>query len=188
MVQFAEAMPHRVSHLINLDGLPSRQAGPDVVDHERTRMRAKDLEDWLDHRRSVGLHRRRPGTLDDLARRRQNMNPRLPLAWLKYLAGIGAQEDDDGWRWKVDPSFRPGGFGPWRPEWAMLRLPGLSMPFLAVLGLEIELMSWHTRPEDVVPYLPPGARFEAMEDTGHFVHIERPVQVADMIIDLIGSR
>ena len=54
------------------------------------------------------------------------MNPRLSLEWLRYLASVGARQDDDGWRWKIDPSMRFGGFGPWRPEWTMLRLPGLA--------------------------------------------------------------
>ena len=41
MMQLAEAMPHRVSHLVNLDGLPSKRRPPDVADHERTRLLAQ---------------------------------------------------------------------------------------------------------------------------------------------------
>ena len=52
------------------------------------------------------------------------MNPRLSHEWLRYLVSVGARHDDDGWRWKIDPALRLGGFGPWRPEWAMARLPG----------------------------------------------------------------
>ena len=55
--------------------------------------------------------------------------------------------------------MRFGGFGPWRPEWSLMRLPGLAMPFLGVLGLEYEEMGWGTKPEDVAGYLPLGARF-----------------------------
>ena len=43
----------------------------------------------------------------------------------------------------------------------MMRLPGLGMPVLAMLGTEAEPMGWGTEPEDVLPYLPPGGRFEA---------------------------
>ena len=188
MIHFADAMPHRVSHLINLEGMPAHLPASDVMEHERTRMRGTDLTNWLDHRRSLGLAQRKPGSLDDLARRRQRMNPRLPLNWLRYIATIGAFEDGDGgWRWKLDASLRPGGFGPWRPQWTLLRLPGLDLRFLGIMGLEIEQMSWHTTPDEIRPYLPAGGRLDALADTGHFLHIERPDEVAGRIIEFLGS-
>jgi pimeloyl-ACP methyl ester carboxylesterase len=187
MLQLAEALPHRVSHIVNLDGLPCRRPQPDVTDHDRTRLLTHEVSGWLDFRRTVGTRIRRPGTLEQLATRRQAMNPRLPLDWLHYIAGIGAIEDDDGWRWKLDPVFRPGGFGPWRPEWSMHRLAGLSQPVLAVLGLEVELMSWGTTPDEVHPFLPPGATFVPLADTGHFVHIERPDEIAALVLTHLGA-
>ena len=69
----------------------------------------------------------------------------------------------------------------------MLRIPGLGAPFLGVLGLEVEVMGWGTRPADVVPYLPHGARFEALEGVGHFVHIEQPHRIAELVLDFLGS-
>ncbi len=187
IMQFADALPSRVSHLVNLDGLPSKRPVPDVPNHDRTRMLAAELEAWLDHRRRSGDIERKPGTLDELARRRGRLNPRLPLEWLRYIATIGARQDADGWRWKLDPSMRFGGFGPWRPEWSMLRMPGLGAPFLGVLGLDVEEMSWGTKPEDVLPYLPPRARFEGLAETGHFMHIERPQLVAGLILELLDE-
>src|SRR5215207_4695765 len=50
-MQLAEALPHRVSHVINLDGLPTKRPAPDVPNHDRSRLLATDLQDWLDHRR-----------------------------------------------------------------------------------------------------------------------------------------
>lgn len=186
-LQLAEAFPHRFTHLVNLDGLPSRRSMPDIAEHERTRMLAQELGAWLDHRRRVSDKQRRPGTIDELATRRGRMNTRLDHDWLRYLVTVGGRHDGDGWRWRIDPTLRMGGFGPWRPEWSMLRLPGLSMPFLAVLGLELEVMGWGTRPNDVLPYLPPGAHFEQLEGIGHFMHIEQPQLIADMVIDFIGA-
>lgn len=186
MMQLADSMPHRISHLVNLDGLPSKHARPDVADHERSRLLATDLEGWLDHRRKAATAERKPGSLAELADRRGKLNPRLPIEWLVYLASIGAYEAPDGWRWKLDPSMRFGGFGPWRPEWSMLRMPGLGMPFLGVLGLELEPMGWGTRPQDVAGYLPEGARLETLEDTGHFVHIERADHVADLVLEFLA--
>lgn len=183
MLHLANALPHRVSSLVNLDGLPSQKAMSDVSDTERTRLLRGQLIERLDHRRTLTDRQRRPGTIDELAERRGRMNPRMSMEWLRYLVTVGARRDPDGWRWKIDPSMRMGGFGPWRPEWSMLRLPGIGVPFLGVLGLELEVMGWGTRPEDVIPNLPPGGRLETLEGVGHFVHIEQPRLVADMVLE-----
>ena len=186
MLELADACPHRVSHMINLDGLPSMNNWPDVNDRERTRMAQTEIASWLDHRRRASSGQRKSGTLDELAERRARMNPRLERDWLRYLVTVGARHDADGWRWKIDPKLRLGGFGPWRPEWSMQRIPGIGVPFLGVLGLEPELMGWGTQPDDVHPYLPPGARFEPLEGVGHFVHIEQPRLVADLVLDFLS--
>lgn len=186
MLQVADALPHRVSHLINLDGLPSARHWPDLAGRDRTRLLAGELAGWLDHRRKVADAVRKPGTIEQLAERRGRMNPRLSPEWLRYLVPIGAHHRDDGWRWRIDPSMRMGGFGPWRPEWSMGRLPGLGMPVLGVLGLEMEVMGWGTRPEDVMPLLPPGARFVTLPGVGHFVHIEQPERIAELVLEFLG--
>jgi hypothetical protein len=185
MIQLADAQPFRFSHLVNLDGIPYKRRLPDVSEHERTRMMASDISAWLDHRRTTADATRKPGTLDELAKRRGRMNPRLPFEWLRYLVSVGAFESADGWRWKIDPSMRFGGFGPWRPEWTINRLPGLPMPFLGVLGREQEEMGWGTLPHHVMPYLPEGGRCEVLDEVGHFVHIERPEQVSAMVLEFL---
>jgi pimeloyl-ACP methyl ester carboxylesterase len=186
MLQLADALPHRVSRLANLDGLPSARSWPDVPDHQRTRMLNSELSGWLDHRRAAADKVRRPGTIEELAERRGRMNPRLSQEWLRYLVQVDAAHADDGWRWKIDPSMRLGGFGPWRPEWSMARLPALGMPVLCVLGMDMEVMGWGTLPEDVLPNLPAGGRFEALEGVGHFVHLEQPERIAELILELVS--
>jgi len=187
MVQLAASLPHRVRQLVNIDGLPSRRNFPDVSDHQRTKMLAGEAAAWLDHRRNAIHRKRKPGTIDELAARRGRMNPRLRHEWLRYLVTVGARRDPDGWRWKIDPVIRPGGFGPWRPEWAMNRVPGLSIPFLALLGVQPEPMGWGTRPDDVTALLPAGGRLEVFPDIGHFLHIEQPQKVAEIVLDFLGD-
>jgi pimeloyl-ACP methyl ester carboxylesterase len=186
-IQIADAAPHRCSHLVNLDGIAHRRALPDVADHERARMVSSDLDDWLRHRRATAAAIRKPGTIDELAQRRKRMNPRLDDAWLRHLVTVGGRHDPDGWRWKLDPSLRMGGFGPWRPEWLAARLPGLAVPFLAVLGLEPEVMAWGTKPDDIRHLIPRGGELVALEGVGHFVHIEQSDRVAALVGDFLGS-
>lgn len=187
MMTLAEARPDLCRCLVNLDGLPTARTPPDVADHDRTRMLAEDLASWLDHRRRVATLERRAGTIEELAARRARMNPRLPREWLEYLVTVGARRDPDGWRWKLDPAMRFGGFGPWRPEWALHRMRGLDVPFLGVLGLVYEEMGWGTTPGDIEAFLPPGGRLVPLEDTGHFVHIERPDLVAGLVLEFLDS-
>ncbi len=187
MIQLGDAQPYRIASFVNLDGVPYTPRVPDVAEHNRTKMMAADVKGWLEHRRRTATNNRKPGTLEELARRRAKMNPRLSPEWLLYLASVGARQDADGWRWKIDPTMRFGGFGPWRPEWTVLKLPGLPMPFLAILGREPEEMGWGTEPERVFRYLPPGGRCEII-DTGHFVHIEQPERVAELVLDHVGRR
>ena len=186
MLQLADALPHRVSTLVNIDGLPSRRSFPDVSDHQRTKLMEQEITGWLDHRRSLADKQRRPGTIDELAERRGRMNPRLDPAWLRYLVTAGAREDADGWRWKIDPTIRFGGFGPWRPEWSMMRLPDIGVPVLAVLGTEADPLGWGTPPDDVLSHLPPGGRLEIVEGAGHFIHIERPHDVAALVLEQVS--
>lgn len=187
LMQFIHALPHRFTRFVAIDGLPSRRNHPDVAEHERTRLLSDEVGAWLDHRQRAAELVRKPGTADELAQRRSRMNPRLSMEWLRYLVGAGAREDEDGWRWRIDPSLRFGGFGPWRAEWSLQRLPGFPIPLLGLLGTEAEPMDWGTTPESVKPYLPHGAQIEVIEGTGHFIHIEQPQQAAKRVLDFLAS-
>lgn len=187
MLQLADAQPHRFSRLVNLDGIPGVANVPDVSERDRTKLLSGELAAWLDHRRRLGAGRqRRPDTIDGLARRRAVMNPRLPIEWLRYLVTVGARHDPDGWRWKTDPALRLGGFGPRRPEWTLNCVAGLGMPFLVVLGTEPEQMGWGTGRQEIEPHLPDGGELVELEGVGHFVHIEQPRRVADLVLEFLA--
>ena len=182
-----QSAPHRVRAFVNIDGMPSHRPPPDVADHERTKLLATELSGWLDHRRASSEKVRRADTLAGLAERRARQNPRLSKAWLRYLVTRGARKDADGWRWKIDPVLRPGGFGPWRATWSMARIASLPVPLLGLLATESEPMGWDTRVADVKPYLPRRAEVVEMQGVGHFIHIEQPERTARLVLDFLRT-
>lgn len=186
MMSLIEARPELCSAMVNLDGVPSDRGRhhdiePTVED------RAAMFGGWLDHRRRATDRPRRPGTPAELAERRARTNPRLSREWLDHLVTVGARQDSDGWRWKLDPAVRFGGFGPWKPQWALERMLAINVPFLAVLASIHEEMGFGTLEEDVAPLLPVRGRVVTLADTGHFVHIERPELVARLVIDFLAE-
>lgn len=187
MSSLADAQPFRFRAFVNLDGIPYRRPGPDLPEFQRADALNTEVASWLEHRRRSSNGSRKPGTIPELAARRANVNPRLTREWLEYLVTVGAREDADGWRWKLDPSMRMGGFGPWRPEWALFRLAGLAVPFLGVLVGAEEPMGWGTKPHQVEKFIPRHGRLEYFEELGHFIHIEQPRMVADMVLDFLGD-
>lgn len=187
MLQLADAQPYRFSRLVNLDGIPSSSNLPDVSDRDRTKLLSGELSGWLDHRRRLAGHQRRADTLDGLARRRATMNPRLPIEWLRYLVTVGGRLDGDGWRWRTDPALRLGGFGPRRPEWTLNSLAALGMPLLGILSTVHEDMGWGTRRADITSHVPAGAEIIELDGVGHFVHIEQPRAVADLVLDFLAA-
>ncbi len=187
LTQLALARPHRVSHLVSIDGMPSRRAQPDVPNHERTRIKARELSSWLDHRRAAWGRQRPSGSVEELATRRARMNPRLPFEWLCFLVTQGACKQASGWRWKIDPALRFGGFGPWRPHWALERLPGLAIPLLGMLCGRREPMGFDSYADDLQPFLPEHSQIVSFDDTGHFIHVEAPDSSAACILEFLRS-
>jgi pimeloyl-ACP methyl ester carboxylesterase len=61
------------------------------------------------------------------------------------------------------------------------------MPFLGLLAGQQEPMGWGTLPRQIEAMLPPQGRLEVMTDLGHFVHIEQPAIVADMVLQFVGG-
>ena len=187
LLHVIEAMPHRFTRFVAIDGLPFRRPPPDVAERERTLSLHNEVVRWLDHRQKAAVLERKPGTPDELAQRRARMNPRLPIEWLQYLVHQGARRDADGWRWKIDPSLRMGGFGPWRSRWITDRLPGFPIPLLAFLGTENEPMGWGVKASEIAPYLPAGGQIEVVPNTGHFIHIERPHETAALLLKFLRA-
>jgi pimeloyl-ACP methyl ester carboxylesterase len=187
LVHAIQALPHRFTRFVAIDGLPFRSPHADSALREKKSMTAGIIAKWLNTRRQGTQLIRMPGTLEDLARRRSRMNPRLSHEWLCYLVSNGARLDADGWRWKIDPVLGVAGFGPQGARWMTDRLPGFPIPMLAIFGPVVEQMGWNVTAADLAPYFPPSTQVHVMEDTGHFIHIERPHETAALILDFLRT-
>ena len=178
------SQPKRFSHFVAIDGLPVRPPEPALSQRKREAM-CQEFARWLDHRRIATVAERRPGTLDELAVRRAQMNPRLSHDWLRYLVQQGARRDADGWRWKIDPSLRMFRYGPWRWLSYASYLSLIELPLLALAGTEEEPMGWGLQADALRSYLPAQAKLSVLPDTGHFIHIERPRETAALVLDFL---
>ena len=170
----------QVLKLVSIDGF-----GPPLLAEPPPS--ASGLAQYLDQRRSLREHWRPYASLDDLVERRRAQNPRLSHQWLRFCSFHGARRDTEGWRWKSDPHMAVG-FGPWRPDWIGPSYAALSMPMLAIVGSEHD--TWGPLPEDLLSerlsYVPDLQRC-TIRGAGHFVHIEKPRETADAVLDFLGT-
>jgi pimeloyl-ACP methyl ester carboxylesterase len=152
--------------------------------HEAARLRAGGLARPPPPRRHQGAQ---GGRLPRRAGGAPRPHEPAPAAGVAALPRrVGARRDPDGWRWKLDPTLRFGGFGPWRPQWALQRLPAISVPMLGFLASVSEPMGWDTTEEILAPYRPASAEFVTLPETGHFLHIERPHVVAERTLEFLA--
>jgi pimeloyl-ACP methyl ester carboxylesterase len=184
------AAPELVQRLVNLDGLGPPKEGLSMPGQPpATASAALKLAAFLDGRRkAAGFPDWRPSpSLDVLMERRKAMNPRLSDAWLRYFVFHGSRHTADGVRWKVDPQAGRG-FGPWSPDWIAPYWRHLRAPMLLLTGAApdtwgpptpamIEERLHHVRQVEHV----------VVPDAGHFIHMERPAAVADLVLGFLGA-
>ena len=182
--------PQGVRKLVNLDGFGPPGEGFEMPGRERVQQSIPEhMATYLDWRRqAAGKPSFRPAKdLDELAARRQKQNPRLSLEWLRWFAFHGSRKTDEGWVWKIDP-FAGRGMGPFRADWIAPTWQRLRVPMLAVIGSVPD--TWGPLPEPLLSerlsYVPELER-GVVEGAGHFMHIEKPVETARLILDYLGK-
>jgi pimeloyl-ACP methyl ester carboxylesterase len=182
-------VPDLVRQVVNVDGFgPPPEGFEDAprFDSEAVTVpeRLAAFLDW--RRRAAKLDRWRPyASLDELVERRHMQNPRLSREWLRYFAFHAARESGAGWTWKADPTAGRA-FGPWRPEWIAPLWRHLQAPLLAVTGSEPD--TWGPLPEPLIQErLAYVSRTEraTVEGVGHFVHMEAPDTLAELVLDFL---
>jgi len=184
VVDGARALPDLVRGVVNIDGF-----GPPPMSAQDEARTVERFSGFLEQRRAVAARPdwRPYGTLEQLVERRRAQNPRLSREWLQYFVFHGARQAEDGWRWKADPLLGQGA-GPWRPDWIAHGYARLQQPMLAVVGSEDD--TWGPLPDAIVgPRLAgvPKLTRATLAGAGHFVHMERPRETAQLILDWLEA-
>jgi pimeloyl-ACP methyl ester carboxylesterase len=177
--------PDAVRRLVDIDGFgPPPEGFAPLGAKADLRPVPERFAEHLDRRRTGARAWKPYPSLDDLVARRRAQNPRLGGDWLRRFIFHGARETEAGWLWKADPEFA-GGFGPFRPEWIAPGWRRLRMPLLAVTGTEPD--AWRLPDAIVEERLTnvPDVRWERVAGAGHFVHMERPRELADLLLGFL---
>jgi len=186
VVNLAASVPHRVSSVTSIDGVPTRRPQFGIERRDSPAALLAAGEAWLDSRLKSTTGSRATGSVEDLAMRRSKMNPRLDITWLRYLVTVGAVPVNEGWRWPVDPALAFETMGPWTAWESLERTREIAVPILLVLGTEHEGESRAMSADELVGYLPSHARIAEISGAGHFCHIEQPSLVAAHILRHLG--
>jgi pimeloyl-ACP methyl ester carboxylesterase len=185
----AVAAPELVRRLINIDGFGPPKEGFSLPGGDpQTATETAGLRGFLDASRRAAKRTDWPPypTLEDLVTRRSKMNPRLSREWLGYFVWHGSRRAADGFRWKVDP-LAGHGWGPFKPDWIARSWQGVRTPMLAIVGREQD--TWGPLPEELLierlAFIRQVERV-SVDDAGHFPHMERPAEVARLVLDFIA--
>ena len=165
----AATFPEMVAKVVNIDGL-----GPPP---EYMRDDANTLPLWLGTAEAIWREPQREyRSIEEMASRRREMNPRLSDFWLLHLAIHGsAPGPRGGLVWKSDPNLRLRAPMPWGEEAMRAQYSAITCPVLVLTGQEPDVFGGLSA--DVV-----AARTGGMSDiehhsvpgAGHFVHLEQP--------------
>jgi pimeloyl-ACP methyl ester carboxylesterase len=186
----AQQDPDSVRRLVVLDGFgPPPEGFASSALHRHRGTPPEMLSSWLDWRRGVASRRsfQPAASLDELAARRRVQNPRLSLEWLRYFAAHGSRRVGEGFAWSFDP-LASRIAGPFRPDWIAPGWSRIRAPMLAVIGSEPD--TWGPLPEALlaqrlsnVPLLTRAT----VGGAGHFMHIEKPRETAELVLRFLEA-
>jgi pimeloyl-ACP methyl ester carboxylesterase len=178
----ASAFPELVTKVVNIDGM-----GPPP---EYLRDDANTLPFWLATAEQIWRQPQREySSLEEMAARRKEMNPRMPPEWLLHLARHGSRPGPGGGLvWKSDQNLRIRSPGPMREETMQAQYAGIRCPILVLTGAEPDVFSGLA--EDVLQArlaVMPDVEHHAVSGAGHFVHLEQPDVVMEHLERFLGA-
>ncbi len=183
VLSVASAFPELVRWVLNLDGLGPGPEMMIVEDH------AAHATQWLAEAEKVWSQPQREyASVEDLARRRTQINVRLPYEWALHLAEHGSRRGPKGgYVWKSDPVMRIGGPGLLGEETLRAGYREIRCPVAVLIGEEPD--TWGDLPLHIanerVGCMPKGT-LTTVAGSGHYLHIERPDAVLAALDELLA--
>ncbi len=180
----AGAFPELVEWIVSLDGLgPPKAAFAAPLIDEVAR------EGFAHAIRTFGRPPRVFATKAAMAEQRGAINTRLPQPWLHHLVEHGSVAVDGGWIWKWDPAFNtniPSGF---RESTVLAEFERVQAPTLVLTGAADDMWSEMSAAEVASRVaLIDDAQHGAIDDAGHYLHLEQPAEVFNAVSRFLDGR
>jgi pimeloyl-ACP methyl ester carboxylesterase len=173
----AAAFPELARWAVSLDGLgPPGEAFADPDHAAQARKAFATVE------RIRSTPQRSYATVEEMAARRRQVNPRMSEAWSRHLALHGSRPVEGGFEWKSDPMFAISMPAPFDIDMLDAEQRAVRCPVLVLMGTEEDM--WSDLPEierERRIALMPDARLVNIGGAGHYVHLEQPAAVLDQI-------
>ena len=175
---YAGVRPQRIRRLINLEGfgLPARKPEDAPRHHAR----------WLDELRQP-MRLRDYATIEDVARRLIENNPRLDAERAAWLAPHWSEPDGQGrWRIQGDPAHRRVHAVMYRVDEILAHWRAITAPVLWVEGRQTDITQWwgdRFPREEFEQRLGMVSRLRrvVLEDCAHMLHLDQPEALASAV-------
>lgn len=182
---FAGSFPDRVSHLVNIEGFGLMDMPPSIAPDK--------LRLWIESthsKKKFKLYK----SLDDVAKRLRQTNPRLNDKRALFLAKHTTTKSKLGFKFSADP----------RQKWTHPYIHRLDVMYafwnritaktLNVIGDSTEINQWIKSMDDLESELnrrlenfPKGSEKIIIKNSGHMIHHEQPDQLAKVISGFLKS-
>lgn len=175
VMSYAGIRPQRIRRLVNLEGFGMPRTDPEkAADH---------LARWLDELKQP-QQLASYASPEEVARRLQKNNPRLPEDRAQWLARQWAEPHPDG-RWHIlgDPAHKRVGALPYRADEVLATWRRIQAPVLWVDGDETDIARWwgHRYPREEfdarLAQVPQVTRHR-LSPAGHMLHHDQPQALA----------
>jgi len=180
---YAGARPQRVAKLINLEGFGLPVTGPEQATGRFAR--------WLDELREPPVMRTY-ASLDEVAARLQQTNPRLPAERASFLARFWSARKENG-EWEIlgDPAHKVTGPLLYRVDEVMACWSAITAPVLWVEAENTEMWRWMGSKEQARAEVDrrrahlANVTSRVIPDAGHMLHHDQPALLARLVEEFL---